>query len=501
MDNDIKIKKNKNTQRHKEVLLFLNDELKNLQVDSKNNTYNLEEEYSKTKKNKSPFTFLVLFISFLIVILVSMIVINNISNNNKEIKVELHVFEDLNLKNLIDSVSKVQNNYDQAVKNKTNIIKEKESKLGELAAEKDMELFVIDSLNLRSKREIDRRKNEILENYNNSVNQIENEYKNKILLVESEILEYSKQLEQFDSNKVESAKEKEQLLNTERQIQKMEMDKLSVDYESRIKNLENMIETERLQYNQNMKDSISEVAEKYQAEIDLLDPVLEDANAKRLIREQKDTTVEVLNVNNILVKNNISDRDSDLFKNINRFQTDYESHVYLQKPFLAIPYKNSLSEYVQASNKILYDMGKTYENTTSDLIAEVTDLNSQIELLKEEHQSQLEAVREQAVMENQAQIRVLDILLAKEKNDALVIGAESKDSVMIYVAEENRSSIGEEGLSVEIRASKTIKGSIVPFEEAISGIYLFIPGQNRNGDVIEFEIDEDFLGSYVKLLK
>ena len=63
MDNDIKIKESKN-QIHKDVLLFLNKELEQIQQTSDNNTYNLEEEYGKTKNNKSPFTYIVLFICF-----------------------------------------------------------------------------------------------------------------------------------------------------------------------------------------------------------------------------------------------------------------------------------------------------------------------------------------------------------------------------------------------------------------------------------------------------
>ena len=67
MGNDNKI--NQNDQRHKEVLLFLNDELNRLQTVNSSNSYDLEKEYAKTKKNKSLFSTLLLVGSMVVVFL------------------------------------------------------------------------------------------------------------------------------------------------------------------------------------------------------------------------------------------------------------------------------------------------------------------------------------------------------------------------------------------------------------------------------------------------
>lgn len=75
MDNDNKVKKEtlSNAQRHKEVLLFLNKELETLKKCSNTEIYNIETEYAKTKKHRSPFTFLLLFAVFFVVIAVAFI--------------------------------------------------------------------------------------------------------------------------------------------------------------------------------------------------------------------------------------------------------------------------------------------------------------------------------------------------------------------------------------------------------------------------------------------
>ena len=52
-----------------------------------------------------------------------------ISKHNSEIAVNLQVFDDLNLRTLLDSVSKVQNSYDDAVQRKLAVVSKMEQEL------------------------------------------------------------------------------------------------------------------------------------------------------------------------------------------------------------------------------------------------------------------------------------------------------------------------------------------------------------------------------------
>ena len=113
MDNDIKIiDKKESSQTHKDVMLFLDDELNLLQKENAISSYNLEEEYEKTKKNKSLFSFLILAGCLVVVIFVSWGLKRYINQKNENITVNLEEFDNLNLKGLLDSVFKVQANYD-----------------------------------------------------------------------------------------------------------------------------------------------------------------------------------------------------------------------------------------------------------------------------------------------------------------------------------------------------------------------------------------------------
>lgn len=142
MDNDIKIiDKKESSQTHKDVMLFLDDELNLLQKENAISSYNLDEEYAKTKKNKSLFSFFILTGCLIVVLLVSWGLKKNIDTKNENITINLEEFDNLNLRGLLDSVFKVQGNYDNAIKEKSRIISQKELELQDAQTKLDNELF------------------------------------------------------------------------------------------------------------------------------------------------------------------------------------------------------------------------------------------------------------------------------------------------------------------------------------------------------------------------
>ena len=106
MDNDNKID-NKSSgihKRHDEVLLFLDEELKNLQKGSNQDVYDIKKEYAKTKNNKSPFTILVLVATTVVLLATALIITKVVSKQNQNITVNLEEFDSLNLRDLLDTV-------------------------------------------------------------------------------------------------------------------------------------------------------------------------------------------------------------------------------------------------------------------------------------------------------------------------------------------------------------------------------------------------------------
>ena len=97
MGNDNKMtEEQKSNQIHKEVMLFLGKELERIHKTSSEQTYNIEKEYAKTKKHRSPFTMLMLAGCFVVVFLIAFVMVKTISSNNEEITVSVTEFDDLN---------------------------------------------------------------------------------------------------------------------------------------------------------------------------------------------------------------------------------------------------------------------------------------------------------------------------------------------------------------------------------------------------------------------
>ena len=215
MDNDNKIEANELTsaQRHKDVLLFLNKELDNLQMHSGTaSTYNLEKEYAKTKKNKSPFVFFMILACVLFTVGIAFILRYTINKQNQSIEINLEEFDSLNLKALLDSVTKVQDKYDNAVKKRDQAIAQMENEIKMAETKRDDDLFVLESVQLVDDTAFASRKRNIIAEYEEKVAAIKAQYEEKLVVLEADVEKYKKELASYDASKIESAKELEKAL-------------------------------------------------------------------------------------------------------------------------------------------------------------------------------------------------------------------------------------------------------------------------------------------------
>ena len=405
MDNDNKINEenlvlNEKNEIHQEVMLFLGDELENIHKSSQGQAYDIEKEYGKTKKNKSPFVVLILVACFLFVTGISFLIHKIVTAQNAEIQVSLQKFDDLNLKGLLDTVSSAQSNYDNAVKTKATIEANMETKLKSASETYENEVFVLDSLKL-SKSQYNDRLEEIKKQYNDSVTEIHKEFDESIAQAEKQIQEYKKQLAEFDTAKIEAAREQEKALNSERQLRKLETEKLTKMYEDRSSEINNSMEELRIKNNEEMRRTVMEVTNKYQAEIDTLDPQLNDENANSIIQE-----VSMYDVDNFAGKKLFaeSEIDSEEIENaMNAYQNFYDEYDYIDKTVASIPQKKSIPQYVKTSRSLVNAMGKTFYSTTMSLYDETVELNLEIDDLNEEIE-----LREQKIEEKNQEIKKIN---------------------------------------------------------------------------------------------
>ena len=115
MDNDNKINISK-----PEVKLFLGDKIITPDLSSAS-SYNIEEEFAKAKNNRSYKVPLILIGMGIFVVVFSILFTRYVKIQNEKMKVSVESFDDLNLRRLLDSVSRIENELSLAMAEKKQI--------------------------------------------------------------------------------------------------------------------------------------------------------------------------------------------------------------------------------------------------------------------------------------------------------------------------------------------------------------------------------------------
>lgn len=508
MDNDNKIKNGIENpdQRHKEVLLFLNEELSRLQVENSADSYDLEKEYAKTKKNRSFFSMGLLLGSLIVVFLIAWGITAGIKKQNSEITVNLAEFEGLNIKNLLDSVSKVQTNYDNAVKNRSNLVSDKEIALAKAAEKRDSDLFLIDSLTLDAKQ-TEERKAAVYEEYEAGILAINESFEPRIVSAEKELEEYKKQLDEYDTAKLESARQQEQALDSERRLHQLEIDKISKKYEDRINEIQSAFSLERKNNSEQMKKSVQEVSQKYLNQIAELDPDLSAEKSRSLVQTINSKTTSKFTPD--LYSGEELVKDDVISAGLEQFNEVYSQYARVRAPMDQIPYKNTMPTYLNASNKLVDSMGQIFKDTSFkfyeqkyELASKINELVAREDRLIKENEAEKEQMRRDFAEEKSLLARdfvaVYDGILASARAQAVVISARSKDSIRIYVIEGQREHITAAGVGAEIKASKSVKGLIKPIADE-PGFYSFESALDKAGNPVDFDFSLIASGQLVKV--
>lgn len=493
MGNDNKMtEEQKSNQIHKEVMLFLGKELERIHKTSSEQTYNIEREYAKTKKHRSPFTMLMLAGCFVVVFLIAFIMVKTISAHNEEITVSVTEFDDLNLKTLLNTVGAAQTNYDNAVKKRATIEGDMTVKLNNAEETRTNDLFVIDSMTRLTRKKRQELVAEAEKKYKEAITAVHEEFDGQLAQADKEVEEYKKQLAEFDTAKVEAAKEKEKALDSERRVKELEQKKIKDQYESRIAELNKKLTDTQQRNTEDMRNAVSNVSSQYQAEIALLDPKLADAQAASIISETKTSAAADFNASTTMSQRGINSQR--LANVMNDYQKIYDDYKYLDNAVAALPQKNSIPEYVAASHKLVNKMSAAFTDTTFSLYNETVELNGRINSLTNELSESRKQTAEQQLYYEQS----YETLLALAKSSALLVYGTDYDNMRIYVTGKARYLITETGADAEFKADKTtVKGKIFRAED---DSFYFVVGEDKDGNRYEVNFASVVPGTPVKIL-
>ena len=492
MGNDNKItEEQKSNQIHKEVMLFLGKELERIHQTSNEQTYNIEKEYAKSKKNHSPFSALMLISCFLVVLAIAFIMTKTIAAHNEEITVSVAEFDDLNLKNLLNTVGAAQTNYDNAVKKRATIEGDMTVKLKAAEDAHTNDIFVIDSMTRLTKKKRAELVAEADKKYKEALAAVHEEFDGQLAQADKEVSEYKSQLAEFDSAKVQAAQEKEKALDTERRVKELEQKRIKDQYESRIAEMNKKLADTQKRNSDEMRAAVSSVSEQYQAEIAMLDPRLNDSKAGTIISNANTSTAADFNAGTAMTERGINSQK--ISAAMSEYQAIYDDYNYLDKAVAAIPQKNSIPGYVKASHKLVNKMGAVFADTTAKLHRENVELNGTIDSLT----SALEKSRKETAEQRTYFESSYETLMVLAKTSAVLESAVDYEHMPVYVAGKARYLITEAGADAEFKTDKTIKGKILRAED---DTFYFEVGNDKNGERFEVNFEAIAPGTPVKIL-
>lgn len=357
MDNDNKISNMnlpvqliKDEEIRNDINLFLPEEMRPAHAEPPK-TYDIETEYAKTKKNKSHYILFLMLATIFVGVLLTFCVSKYVEHQNEKIAVNIDVFDDLNLRNLLDVASQTQASYDAAVKAKSELDASLKYELNQAEQKRNADLHTLKSMNLDSKAEINKRSSAIEIEYKNKVEEIHQNYDLKISAQESLIDQYKSQLAEYDNAKIEQA----QIIDSTKQLYEIEKAQMNEAHQRELEALRAQVEVEQSAAMSRQMDAVTEVTDKYIKEIDGLDPVItgKDSILKNAENLEGSTEYDPLTI----AQNLSSQASSDYIKSLEAAYEGYENFAEAKKVVSSIPQKHSIPSFVNAMSKYAYNIG------------------------------------------------------------------------------------------------------------------------------------------------
>ncbi len=361
MDDDFKINISK-----PEVKLFLGDQVCPSDLRSAN-TYDLESEFAKTKRNKSNTVIVTLIITAVCIGLLSFFVSVYIKKQNEKVSVNVEAFDDLNLKQLLDSVSRIQNELNLALTEKSKIDATYKSEVEKAEQTRDSDIYVLDSMKL-SKAELNTRKAEIVGRCKNIILDLDEKYEKDSADIDRKIADLTNQLAALDSANLERAQQQQAELDSQRQVYELEKNQLVTEYESLISNLNAQMQEVRETSFEERKKAVDTITAKYRAEINALDPIIRDETANSYVSaaNKNFANEEQPDFSSILMNETLSEKTKFLLDSI---QQKYNNFNYISAFVTGLPQENSIPSFSKAMQELTNSMGNDMELLVGELIA------------------------------------------------------------------------------------------------------------------------------------
>ena len=370
MGNDNKIKKETGS-----VKLFLDDELVLLKQ-QKDQIYDLEEEFAKTKKNHSGYITLTLFLCFLGVSGLVYGAYRLINSKEYTMQITGGSIDSVVTENIEEEIRRTQSLYQESLSYIKQIAELEKKELAEAERQYNFDIYAIDSMNIEDKKDLKKRKESAKNDYKKNVQEIKEQYAQKKQKAHEDSVQYKNKLDSYSEQALKNASE-DSSLNQEQILQKLEKEQLINNYEKRIEELEKKISDEREKALKDKKASLDMVSSKYQKEISGLDPELRDKKALTLIESNASFKRADFTAGNYSSLSKVYSQE--LLSALQKADELYDQYKYLYGTYSSLPQKNSIPGYIKTANNLVIQASNMITDTA---VQTVNELSQQVLLLQ-----------------------------------------------------------------------------------------------------------------------
>ena len=110
--------------------------------------YDAQEEFARTRKNRSPFVPLTILGLIIVFGGVSFFVTRMIQEQSRSIEINIQDFQDVNLREILDQAERLQNELDQVQRRLDETIRERDNAVQQIERNRDRELNLLQEANI-----------------------------------------------------------------------------------------------------------------------------------------------------------------------------------------------------------------------------------------------------------------------------------------------------------------------------------------------------------------
>lgn len=381
----------------RDVSLFLGDQKKKLRAGGEK-PYDLISEFQKTKKNRSPVVPLTLALIVVVVGLGSWGITQIIDQRTKRITVDIKNFEDLNLRDLLDSAKRYNDDLDRVARELSVLQTDMQNEIASVENKRKADSDLLLAMNLNP-ADRDARQKTIDGSAKQATAAIQRRYASKIAEKRQEITALQEKLAAYDTKSMDQAKKQQEALDNQQKIFEMEKQKLNDFYTARIATLEKSISQEKADSNKRLQGALDQLTKKHAQD-------LADLTARYNPTWSADDSI-----NGLMTSYGTPDASSTPFPLVLKNPPPYspldrqsvqqalgvanDIHTLVSK-LQSVPYINSIPPTLTAIDSALNRFGLRYlsllqassdaianrEDRISQLRTNISDLQDQISLLR-----------------------------------------------------------------------------------------------------------------------